>query len=139
MALINCPECGASISDTAANCPQCGFRIAASAAPVVPAPVAPVAPAAPSGNVPPCPESHLAKAIVVTLLCCWPLGIPAIVNAAGVSNAYISGNYALAQEKSEKANKWFKICLFSGIAFWILYIIFIIIYVVFIVALTNNF
>lgn len=35
----------------------------------------------------PCPETHLTKAILLTIFCCWPLGIPAIVNASGVSNA----------------------------------------------------
>jgi uncharacterized membrane protein YvbJ len=27
MALINCPECGKEISDTAKHCPNCGFKI----------------------------------------------------------------------------------------------------------------
>lgn len=31
MALIKCPECGATVSDKAAACPQCGMPIAAAA------------------------------------------------------------------------------------------------------------
>lgn len=27
MALINCPECGNSISDQASHCPKCGYQI----------------------------------------------------------------------------------------------------------------
>lgn len=27
MALINCPDCGRSVSDTAKSCPQCGRKI----------------------------------------------------------------------------------------------------------------
>ena len=27
MALINCPECNKSVSDTAKECPNCGFDI----------------------------------------------------------------------------------------------------------------
>ncbi|MFQ8748589.1 MAG: zinc ribbon domain-containing protein [Alistipes finegoldii] len=27
MALINCPECGNSISDQAPHCPKCGYQI----------------------------------------------------------------------------------------------------------------
>ena len=33
-------------------------------------------------NKPMAPDSHLTWAIISTLLCCWPFGIPAIVNAA---------------------------------------------------------
>ena len=32
MALINCPECNASVSDAAASCPKCGHRMRAIAA-----------------------------------------------------------------------------------------------------------
>ena len=32
MALISCPECGASISDQAASCPKCGFPFRKNAA-----------------------------------------------------------------------------------------------------------
>jgi hypothetical protein len=35
MALINCPDCGKSISDKAPTCPQCG-RAMAAASPVTP-------------------------------------------------------------------------------------------------------
>jgi len=51
----------------------------------------------------------------------------AIVNAASVENAFHSGNYNLAREKSEKANKWCNITLIVGIIFWVLYIIYIIV------------
>lgn len=33
MALMECPECGRSISDQATSCPQCGYPVARSAAP----------------------------------------------------------------------------------------------------------
>jgi hypothetical protein len=32
MALINCPECGAQVSDAAPACPKCGYPIATAAA-----------------------------------------------------------------------------------------------------------
>lgn len=120
MALITCPECGAQVSDAASNCPQCGCPLTP-AAPVAPAPVAPApaapAPAAPAANAPVCPETYLVKAILVTIFCCWPLGIPAIINAAGVNNAFSAGNFALAQEKSEKAKKWSNIALIAGLVY----------------------
>jgi uncharacterized membrane protein YvbJ len=31
MAIVSCPECGASISDTAAACPNCGYALDAAA------------------------------------------------------------------------------------------------------------
>ena len=70
MALINCPECNAQISYAATACPQCGAPLTKPATDNT----------QPSGNnIPPCPETHLTKAIILTILCCWPLGILAII------------------------------------------------------------
>lgn len=136
MALITCPECGAQVSDAASNCPQCGCPLTPAApAPVAPAPVAPApaapAPAAPAANAPVCPETHLVKAILVTFFCCLPLGIPAIINAADVDKTFVAGNYALAQEKSDKANKWSNIALIAGLVGGGIYLLLIILLTVF--------
>lgn len=120
MALITCRECGAQISDAATTCPQCGSPVVKA---VAPQPYQ-------SNNNQICPETHLTKAILVTLFCCWPLGIPAIVNAAGVSNAFASGNYQLALQKSNDAEKWSKYCIIAGVIFWILYAIVMVIVIV---------
>lgn len=118
MALINCPECNTQISDAATTCPQCGAPLTK---PVADNPL-------PAGNnIPECPETHLAKSIILTIICCWPLGIPAIVNAASVNSAYIAGRYDVALQKSKDAEKWCKYCLIGGIAFWVLYILLIVI------------
>jgi len=119
MALINCHECNAQISDAATTCPHCGAPVQK------PAVVNSQPTVTTNPNV--CPETHLTKAILVTLLCCWPLGIPAIVNAAGVSNAFIAGHYDLALEKSKNAEKWCKYCIITGVAFWVIYILIIVI------------
>lgn len=119
MALITCRECGARISDAAQTCPQCGSPVFKAAAPQ------PYL-----NNTQICPETHLTKAILVTLFCCWPLGIPAIVNAAGVSNAFASGNYQLALKKSNDAEKWSKYCIIAAVIFWILYAIVMVIVIV---------
>ena len=42
---------------------------------------------------PPMPPTHLAEAILATLLCCLPFGIVAIVKASNVSGAYHAGRY----------------------------------------------
>lgn len=120
MALITCRECGAQISDAATTCPQCGSLVVKTVAPQPHQ----------SNNNQICPETHLTKAIFVTLFCCWPLGIPAIVNAAGVSNAFASGNYQLALQKSNDAEKWSKYCIIAGVILWILYAIVMVIVIV---------
>lgn len=109
MSLITCPSCGAAISESAKFCPNCGATISYSVNN--------------QQNKPACPETYLARAILVTIICCWPFGIPAIVNAVGVSNAYAAGDYQLAKKKSEDAKKWSNYAMIAAVVFWILYII----------------
>ena len=65
--------------------------------------------------IPPCPKTYLVESILVTVLCCVPFGIVSIVNAAGVSSAYNTGNYKLALQKSENAKKWALVSLVVGL------------------------
>lgn len=53
-------------------------------------------------------DNHLAKSFLVTLFCCLPFGVIAIVHAA-------SGDVAGAQEAAKKANYWANISLRLGI------------------------
>lgn len=69
---------------------------------------------------PSCPETHMAKAIIITLLCCWPLGIPAIVNASRVTSSYTNGEYDAARTYSDRANNW---CNYSMIAAAVVFVI----------------
>lgn len=59
------------------------------------------------GTVP----NYLVQSILVTILCCWPLGIPAIIFAAQVNGKLAQGDYAGAVEASNKAK------MFSWISF----------------------
>ncbi len=68
-------------------------------------------------------NTHLTEAILVTVLCCMPFGIAAIVNAAQVSTLVSVGKYAEAQEASKKAAIWATISLVIGIVIYILGII----------------
>lgn len=52
------------------------------------------------------PENHLAAAILVTIFCCMPLGIVAIVKAAGVDSAWAVGDYEKACRDSVSAWQW---------------------------------
>ncbi|MGH8992646.1 MAG: CD225/dispanin family protein [Acidimicrobiia bacterium] len=58
------------------------------------------------GPTGPKPDNHLVWAILSTVLCCLPLGIVSIVFAAQVDSKWSSGDYAGAQESSEKAKKF---------------------------------
>lgn len=68
--------------------------------------------------------SGLATAIVVTLLCCWPFGIPAIVFAAQTMGHNSSGNYEAAHETSKKSKTWSWISFGFGLATGLIYILF---------------
>ena len=70
----------------------------------------------------PCPETHLTKAIIITIFCCLPFGIASIIHASRVSSAYAIGNYDYAVEESQKANKWANIGIAVGIVYYIIYI-----------------
>ena len=51
-------------------------------------------------------SNHLVPSILVTLFCCLPFGIPAIVYAAQVNSKLQAGDVAGAQESSRKAKMW---------------------------------
>jgi hypothetical protein len=66
--------------------------------------------------------SYLWQSIVVTILCCWPLGIPAIVFAAKVEGLKARGDFAAAKEASDNAKKWSIISLVLGLVVILIYI-----------------
>jgi hypothetical protein len=78
--------------------------------PVVAATPPAVAPA-PAGSVP----NYLVQSILVTLCCCLPLGIPAIIFAAQVNGKLKNGDVAGAQASSAKAKMWCWIAFGCGI------------------------
>lgn len=59
--------------------------------------------------------TYLWQSIVVTILCCWPLGIPAIVFAAKVEGLKRSGHWEAAVEASNSAKMWCWISFGLGI------------------------
>jgi predicted secreted protein len=50
--------------------------------------------------------SYMVQSILVTLFCCIPFGIPAIVNASQVETKVRLGDLAGALESSRKARLW---------------------------------
>lgn len=74
---------------------------------------------APAG---PPPSNNLILAIV-SLLCCWPIGIPAVVFAAQVNGKWNGGDQAGAIEAAAKAKKFATIALVLGIIATIIYVV----------------
>ena len=108
-----CPQCGISNADNAAVCVQCGRSLQ----PSVPQAAQPGYPAAAQVYVP----NYLVFAILTTIFCCLPAGIPAIVYAAQVNGKLQAGDMAGAQMASKNAKMWCWIALGVGVAGLVIY------------------
>lgn len=112
-----CSQCGANNADTATVCVQCGrnLQTATSAAPLQePGVVLP-----PGATV----QNYLVFAILATVFCCLPAGIPAIIYAAQVNSKLQAGDLAGAQAASNNAKMWCLISLGLGLGIIVLYVI----------------
>ena len=67
--------------------------------------------------------NYLVQAIVVTILCCWPFGIPAIIFAAKVDGMVSRGDIAGALEASKKAKTWTWVSFGCGLSAIVLYVL----------------
>src|SRR5215472_14260541 len=67
------------------------------------------------GPTAPAIQTYLVPAILVTLFCCWPTGIAAIVFAAQASSKRNAGDYVGAVAASKKALTWTIVSLIVGI------------------------
>ena len=89
-----------------------------------PAPAAPPPPSAPppygagGGMAPQSVPNYLVQAILVTIFCCLPAGIVAIVFAAQVNGKLQAGDYqgAVAASKTAKTWTWVSFGLGAGVA-----------------------
>lgn len=66
----------------------------------------------------------LGLSIATMVLCCIPLGIPAVVYAAKAQGSVTQGDFALAEEQIGKAKTWTIVAAVLGLLFGILYITF---------------
>ncbi len=112
-----CPQCGMNNADNALVCGQCGRNLQPAAAPT-PLPVTGVV-ISYGATVP----NYLVFAILATVFCCLPTGIPAIVYAAQVNGKLQAGDLAGAQLASRNAKMWCLISLGLGLAVMVLYAI----------------
>jgi len=111
-----CTKCGARNDETARNCTVCGGALIATPGAATPSDVwqpleRPYVP------------TYLAQAILVTLFCCLPFGIPAIVYAAQIGSKLASGDYAGAVHSSKQAKMWCWIGFGCGLVWIILYLL----------------
>ncbi|MBN3041014.1 MAG: CD225/dispanin family protein [Candidatus Omnitrophica bacterium] len=69
-------------------------------------------------------SNYLVQSILVTLCCCIPLGIPAIVYAAQVNSKVQAGDVYGALDSSKKAKMWCWIAFGCGLTANAVYLIF---------------
>lgn len=91
-----CTSCGTERADDAKACGQCGQRVA-----YFPPPEA----------VP----NYLVHSILVTLCCCPPFGIVALIYASQVNNKLAAGDVPGAQYASRRARIWGLVAFILGI------------------------
>ncbi len=118
-----CQSCGAPIDPNVRFCPRCGAAANTARAmpqpPPQPSPVPPVyappvqyatppqyqQPFPPGGMVGRVP-SYMPQAVLVTLLCCLPFGIVAMVKASQVNSKLAIGDWQGAMQSSASAKTW---------------------------------
>lgn len=96
-----CQKCGAQNDANAFKCTQCSEVLAHAGTP-----------AAPTEAIP----NYLAQSVLVTLCCCMPVGIAAIVFSSQVNGKLASGDIEGAKESSRKA----KLCAYWAFGLGIL-------------------
>jgi Interferon-induced transmembrane protein/GYF domain 2 len=67
------------------------------------------------------PKNWLIESILVTILCCLPLGIVGIIYATKVDTLWSTGQREAAYKASQEAGKWVKIGAIAGFAAIIIY------------------
>ena len=112
-----CTQCGASNPDNALTCAQCGRSLQPGAV-TTPLPVTGVV--IPPGTTVP---NYLVFAILTTVFCCLPTGIPAIVYAAQVNGKLQAGDLAGAQLASKNAKTWCWVSFGLGLGVTLLYML----------------
>lgn len=76
------------------------------------------------------PKNWLIESILVTILCCLPLGIVGIIYSTKVDTLWSAGQRDEARKYSREAGKWVKIGFFLGLGVIVLYLIFMVLGVV---------
>ena len=102
---MKCMTCGGSLPVNTDRCWKCGAVFNAAQPPFAQIP------------------NNLVWAILATVFCCMPLGIPAIVYAARVDGKMASRDFFGARADSDNAKKWAIIAAIAGAVLGVLYLI----------------
>lgn len=70
------------------------------------------------------PKNWLIESILVTVLCCLPLGIVGIINAASVEGKYAKGDIVGANKAAQLAKTMVLISAISGVVGIIIWVVF---------------
>lgn len=118
-----CTHCGTRNEDAANHCIQCGHSLRQLGTgyppPTYQPPITPPPQYVQPGSVP----NYLAQAILVTLFCCLPFGIVAIVYAAQVNGKLSVGDVQGALHSSSQAKLFAWISFFLGGGIVLIYIL----------------
>ena len=76
----------------------------------------------PAGGAPATVPNYMVPAII-SIFCCWPLAIPAIIFAAQVNNKAQAGDIAGAQDASKKAKMFSFIAIGLGVVLILIYVV----------------
>ena len=127
----NCGSCGSPLNTSSRFCPNCG----AAATPPQTNERDAAYPSQPGYGQRPNVPNYLVQAILVTIFCCIPTGIVAIIFSAQVNSKLASGDYAGAVRDSNNAKTWCWVSLGLGIAATVVSVIF---YALFFAALITS-
>ena len=72
----------------------------------------------------PRPKNHLVMAVLVTVFCCLPFGVVALIYSSKVDDLWYRGLYEEAWEYSSKAQRWITISFLTPIVVPMLYALF---------------
>ncbi|XP_072182423.1 transmembrane protein 233-like [Diadema setosum] len=81
-------------------------------------------------NTEPMPNDHLLLAIMVTIFCCLPLGIVALIKSIQVKDKYKEGDIAGSVEASKSTKRWSIAGVIIGIIMLVVCIVMLIFFII---------
>ena len=109
-----CNACGVKTKDNQVVCLKCGVSLGSSGPRQT---TRSARQTASLGHV----DNHMVKAILVTVCCCLPFGIVAIIKSSEVNGKLAAGDVQGAQISAASSNSWSNMGIILGLVFGILY------------------